>query len=122
MAVFRHWWLAPQPRTLTIARAPEPVGSTLGWPDNGALAVPVLLAACCATVLIQAGTNLHNDAADLERGADNPTVRLGPARVTALGWLPGAAVRAGAGACFALALLVGGYLVGVGGWPMSTPI
>ncbi len=66
---------------------------------------------------IQLGTNLHNDAVDSERGGDGPD-RIGPPRVTALGLLSGRNVKRGAAACFAVAALMGLYLVVVGGWPI----
>jgi 1,4-dihydroxy-2-naphthoate octaprenyltransferase len=68
-------------------------------------------------MLIQLGTNLHNDAADSKRGGDGPD-RVGPPRATASGLLDGAAVSRGACACFAVAALMGAYLVWVGGWPI----
>src|SRR5665647_2175892 len=68
-------------------------------------------------MFIQLGTNLHNDATDSERGGDGPD-RVGPPRVTASGLLNGSIVKRGAAACFALAALVGLYLVFVGGWPI----
>jgi 1,4-dihydroxy-2-naphthoate octaprenyltransferase len=68
-------------------------------------------------LLIQIGTNLHNDVSDFERGSDTPE-RLGPPRATAMGWLPGAAVRRAAWIAFALAFNFGIYLAWHGGWPI----
>jgi len=68
-------------------------------------------------MLIQIATNLHNDAADAERGGDGEG-RVGPLRATAAGLLSGDAVKRGALLCFALAALAGIYLVTVGGWPI----
>lgn len=116
--VVKYWWLAVRPKTLTIAVVPVLVGATLGWSDSGTLVVPVMVAALVAAIMIQAGTNLHNDAADFERGADDPVTRIGPPRVTAQGWLSVSAVRFGAKLSFAGAFLLGGYLVWVGGWPI----
>ena len=76
-----------------------------------------LLVALLAAMLIQIGTNLHNDVSDFERGADNAE-RVGPARATASGWLAPVAVRRAAFACFGLAVLLGIYLVWHGGWPI----
>ena len=52
-----------------------------------------------------------------ERGGDGPD-RVGPPRVTAMGLLSAADVKRGAAACFALAALMGLYLIAVGGWPI----
>jgi len=66
-------------------------------------------------MLIQIGTNLHNDAADYERGADTPE-RLGPARASAQGWFTSSQVKRAAHICFGFAFCIGIYLATVGGW------
>ena len=76
-----------------------------------------VLAALIGSVFIQLGTNIHNDAADFERGGDGPD-RIGPPRVTSSGLLTATAVNRGAILCFAIAALMGVYLVFVGGWPI----
>ncbi len=80
--------------------------------------VDVLIGTWLAALLIQIATNLHNDAADFERGADCAERRLGPVRVTSQGWLSAQEVYFAAQLSFALALLCGSYLVWVGGWPI----
>ena len=116
--MLRHWLAAVRPRTLPVAIAPVIVGTALAWAEQGAFSLAVLVAAGLGALLIQAGTNLHNDVADFERGADDPATRLGPPRATAEGWLAPSAVRRGAFACFAAAALVGAWLVWRGGWPI----
>lgn len=114
---WRVWWTAARPRTLSIAATPVLLGTASAWAEGAPFGwLPALAAFCCA-LLIQAGTNLHNDAADYERGNDTPE-RVGPLRVTAAGWARPAEVRAAALAAFAAAFLLGGYLVAVGGWPI----
>jgi 1,4-dihydroxy-2-naphthoate octaprenyltransferase len=76
-----------------------------------------VLVALLGSMAIQIGTNLHNDAADSERGGDGPD-RVGPARATAAGLLSVTRVKLGAASCFAVAALMGLYLVFVGGWPI----
>jgi 1,4-dihydroxy-2-naphthoate octaprenyltransferase len=114
-SAWRIWSAAARPRTLPLAAAPVLAGTALAWAEGAALLWGPALAALLAALLIQIGTNLHNDAADHERGNDLPD-RLGPLRVTAAGWASARTVHFAARAVFALALLLGLYLVAVGGW------
>ena len=118
MRTLRHWLSASRPRTLPVAVVPVVVGTAMAWQHAGAISVPILLATLVAALLIQVGTNLHNDVADFERGADEPGTRLGPRRATAEGWLSAAAVRRGAVLSFAGAGVVGLWLAWQGGWPI----
>lgn len=111
------WWLAIRPKTLTVSVAPLIVGHAVAWAQAGVLFWQPALVALLAAMLIQIGTNLHNDVGDFERGTDTPD-RLGPARVTAMGWLPAASVRRAAWAALALAFNFGIYLAYHGGWPI----
>lgn len=113
----RHWFLAIRPRTLGISVAPVITGSSLAWAETSQLAWLPALAALAAALLIQIGTNLHNDAVDFERGTDTPQ-RLGPPRATAQGWFRATEVKRAAHLSFGLALLFGIYLVWVGGLPI----
>jgi 1,4-dihydroxy-2-naphthoate octaprenyltransferase len=101
------WWTAARPRTLSLAAAPVLAGSALAWAEGAAPHWGAALATLAAALLIQIGTNLHNDAADFERGNDGAD-RLGPLRVTAAGWATAAQVRGAARAAFITALLSGG--------------
>jgi 1,4-dihydroxy-2-naphthoate polyprenyltransferase len=114
----RHWLTAVRPRTLPVAVVPVLVGKALAWHDVGALSMPILAATLLAALLIQVATNLHNDVADYERGADDPGTRLGPRRATAEGWLSPGAVRRGAWWAFSASGLVGLWLAWHGGWPI----
>ncbi|PWC38270.1 1,4-dihydroxy-2-naphthoate polyprenyltransferase [Azospirillum sp. TSO22-1] len=111
------WVQAVRPRTLTIAVVPVVVGLAFAWADARLFHPLVALATLLGAVLIQAGTNLYNDAADGERGLDTAG-RVGPPRVTAEGWASAAQVRHGAWICFGLAALIGLFLVAEGGWPI----
>ena len=111
------WWLAIRPKTLSVSVVPVLVGTSLAWSQQAAVLWLPALVALLAALLIQVGTNLHNDVADFERGADGPQ-RLGPPRATAMGWLAATAVRRGAWIAFALAFNLGVYLVHHGGWPI----
>lgn len=114
---WRVWWTAARPRTLTLATAPVVAGTALAWAEGTPMLWPVALAALLAALLIQIGTNLHNDAADYERGNDLAD-RLGPLRVTAAGWATAAQVRTASRMAFGLAFLLGIFLVVTGGWPI----
>ena len=111
------WWLAIRPKTLSVCAVPVVFGTALAYFEQGHLLWWPALAALLAAILIQIGTNLYNDVGDFERGADTAE-RLGPPRATAQAWLSARAVRRGARAAFALALLMGAALVAWGGWPI----
>ena len=111
------WLMAARPRTLALSASPVVVGAALAWAAQSRIHGPALVAALMGSACIQVATNLHNDAADSERGADGAD-RVGPPRVTASGLLSAGAVKRAAFTCFAVALLMGIYLVAVGGWPI----
>ncbi len=111
------WWQAARPKTLLVSFSPVLVGTALAYAETGQWMPWVAFVALLAALLIQIGTNLHNDVADFERGADTPD-RLGPPRATAMGWLTPHSVRRAAWACFAGAFLLGILLVWRGGWPI----
>ncbi|MBT8488979.1 MAG: 1,4-dihydroxy-2-naphthoate polyprenyltransferase [Gemmatimonadetes bacterium] len=112
----RAWILAARPKTLTAAIAPVAAGTGLAALHGAAAWLPAL-AALVGAVLIQIGTNLANDYYDFIRGGDTDE-RVGPVRVTQSGILPPETVRRGMVAVLAAAMLVGIYLVYVGGWPI----
>lgn len=109
--------MAARLRTLTISATPVMVGTALAWALERRIHWMAVLAALVGSVFIQLGTNIHNDAADFERGGDGPD-RIGPQRVTASGLLSATAVHRAAITCFSIAALMGAYLVFVGGWPI----
>ena len=115
--VLSSWVKATRPRTLSLSLTPVFVGAALAWSTERKLYPIAVLAALFASMLIQLGTNLHNDAADSERGGDGPD-RLGPLRVTASGLLAAHDVKRGSYVCFALAGMLGLYLSAIGGWPI----
>ena len=111
------WVMAARPRTLGLSVTPVIVGTALAWATTRQIHATAVFAALVGSMAIQLGTNLHNDAIDSERGGDGPD-RVGPPRVTAMGLLSGTSVKRGALVCFALAGLIGLYLVYAGGWPI----
>lgn len=116
----RLWWQAARPATLPAAVAPVLVGTAAGLADIGgasALRALPFVAALLGALLIQVATNFANDYSDFHRGADTHE-RMGPTRVTQAGLLTPAQVRRAIGVTFGLAVIVGAYLVWVGGWPI----
>ena len=108
--------MAARPRTLPAAGAPVLIGTGLAA-FRGAFALGPALAALAGALLIQVTTNLANDYYDFVRGADTGE-RIGPTRVTQAGLIPPGDVRRGMLVTMAAALVVGVYLVWVGGWPI----
>ncbi|MFZ0423395.1 MAG: 1,4-dihydroxy-2-naphthoate octaprenyltransferase [Xanthobacteraceae bacterium] len=111
------WILAARLRTLSLSMTPVAVGGALAWATERKIYWVAVVAAFIGSMLIQLGTNLHNDVRDCERGGDGPD-RVGPIRVTAAGLLSASSVKRAATMCCALAALVGFYLVLIGGWPI----
>jgi 1,4-dihydroxy-2-naphthoate octaprenyltransferase len=111
------WLVAARPRTLSLSMTPVAVGTAVAWAGERKVQWLAVAAALIASALIQLGTNLHNDAADAERGGDGPD-RIGPLRATASGLLSAVNVCRGAIASFAIAAIMGLYLIHVGGWPI----
>lgn len=112
----RAWAMAARPQTLPAAVAPVVVGTGLAV-DDGVFAFWPAVAALIGAVLIQIGTNFANDYYDAEKGVDAPD-RDGFTRVTAAGLIAPDSVRTAMVATFAVAILVGSYLVYVGGVPI----
>ncbi len=111
---WRIWWLASRPKTLTAAITPVFVGIAVALAEGVFTPLPAI-SALLVGLFIQIGTNLYNDYADYQRGADTPD-RLGPLRVTQAGLLPASVVRRGAIVAFGLAGLAGIYLIWRAGW------
>lgn len=112
-----RWISAARPKTLPLTLTPVIAGIALAVAETGSLALLIALGTLLAAMAIQIGTNLHNDAADFERGTDTPD-RLGPPRATAQGWLSARQVKTGAHLMFALAFALGMLLLLRGGLPI----
>jgi 1,4-dihydroxy-2-naphthoate octaprenyltransferase len=112
-AAARAWIAALRPATLGASVGPVVLGTAVAAAEGRAHA-GAALGALAVAVLLQIGTNLHNDLADHARGADGPG-RLGPPRAAASGWIGSRRLLAAAAACFAAAAVVGLALVGRAG-------
>jgi 1,4-dihydroxy-2-naphthoate octaprenyltransferase len=112
-----RWVSAARPKTLLLSATPVVAGIGLAVAQTGRLDAVTALVTLIAAVAIQVGTNLHNDAADFERGTDTAD-RLGPPRAAAQGWFTPQQVRKAAHLVFLTAFLLGTYLCWRGGWPI----
>ena len=112
----RAWLMAARPQTLPAAAAPVVVGTGLAVHDGVVAPLPAV-AALLGALLIQVGTNLANDYFDAVKGADTDDSE-GFTRVTQAGLIRPGRVRTATAAVFGLAVLVGSYLVYVGGVPI----
>lgn len=112
----KRWVMASRPATLSAAVVPVLVGSAVAWAQGTFAALPAL-AAGVGACLIQIATNFVNDVADFEKGADTHE-RLGPTRVVQAGLLSAEQVKQGILVTLFLTLMVGTYLVSLGGWPI----
>ncbi|PSQ23707.1 1,4-dihydroxy-2-naphthoate polyprenyltransferase [Halobacteriales archaeon QS_9_67_17] len=107
------WVMAARPQTLPAGAAPVVVGTGVAI-GRGEFAPLPALAALVGALLLQVGTNFANDYYDAVRGADTDD-REGFTRVTAGGLIEPAQVKRAMYATFALAILLGTYLVWIGG-------
>jgi 1,4-dihydroxy-2-naphthoate polyprenyltransferase len=110
------WLLAARIPTLPAAATPVIVGTAVGASIESFRLLP-FLGALIAALLIQIATNFANDYSDHAKGADTPD-RLGPTRATSAGLISPEAMKRATIITFGLAMLVGIYLITVGGWPI----
>ena len=114
---FQVWWLAIRPKTLSISVAPVLLATALAWSDHARISWFTFALILCSVLAIQIGTNLYNDAADFEKGADD-FERLGPERAAQQGWLTAKQIKSGALFSFGCAFISGIYLAWLGGLPI----
>ena len=108
--------MAARPQTLPAAAAPVLVGTGLAVYRDVFAPLPAL-AALVGALLIQVGTNFANDYYDAQSGVDSDE-REGFTRVTQSGLIGPSEVRRAMVGTFALAIVLGTYLVFVGGLPI----
>ncbi len=114
---WKAWILAARPKTLTAAVVPILVAGSLAQSESQHQIWWVSVLTLFASVFIQIGTNLVNDAVDFKKGADTET-RIGPQRVTQAGIFKGHQVMGVGSAFFGLAVICGIPLVWLGGVPI----
>jgi len=113
---FGAWLRAIRYHSFTASIIPVLVGSTLALLD-GEIAWTLVLAMLVAAVAVHAGANMANDFFDDRKGVDNDQT-LGPHKVIQLGLLTPVQVRNGMVAAFALATVLGVYIVLVTDWKL----
>jgi 1,4-dihydroxy-2-naphthoate polyprenyltransferase len=113
----QSWWIASRPKTLIVSFAPVLLGLALSYNNQVFSSISVGLLTLLASIFIQLGTNFINDLYDFLSGADDQN-RLGPTRVVQAGLLSQSQVRKAAYFNFSIALLIGVYLVMIGGIPI----
>ncbi len=111
---FESWLLASRPKTLLAAFVPVIIGSSIAAHQSVYKPFASLIALICA-VLIQMGTNFVNDLYDYYSGADSKE-RKGPQRVLTSGLISVKEMQIGIVITFALAFLLGVYLVFISDW------
>ncbi len=110
------WFDATRPKTLPAAAAPVIMGSAMAFYDN-LFHLPSALAALLGALFIQIGTNFANDYFDFKKGVDTEE-RLGPVRATSAGLIKPKVMKLAFIFTFALAFIIGLYLIYRGGWPV----
>ncbi len=112
----KAWLMAARPQTLPAGAAPVIVGTGLAV-RMGVFDPIAATFALVGALLLQIGTNFANDYYDAVQGADTDD-REGFTRVTAGGLIEPESVKRAMYATFGLAILVGTYLVYIGGVPI----
>lgn len=112
------WLMAIRPKTLILSISPVLLAGLLALEQSAPVVwfnLPIII---LSAMTIQIATNLWNDAIDATSGLDQAHERLGPPRVTSLGYLPAATVRKASVLSLVVASLCGLYLVISGGLPI----
>ena len=113
MGKTKYWIQAARPQTLIASLIPiVPISMLCIHLNRFSLAVFICTILC--SILIQVMTNFINDLYDFKKGADRSD-RVGPDRVVEKGYLNEKEVLVGVYVLLFLAVLLGGYLVSVGG-------
>jgi 1,4-dihydroxy-2-naphthoate polyprenyltransferase len=111
-----EWFRLARPFSLTASAVPVLLGTALAF-GEGAFALGPFLAMLFGSLLVQAATNMFNEFYDERRGLDVAGT-VGIAGTIVGGRMHARAVLMGALFCYTVALVLGIYLVVVGGWPI----
>ena len=112
----QHWWLAIRPKTLLASIGPILLGTGLASSESE-LHVGLFFVTLSCAVLLQISVNLANDLFDSLSGVDTAH-RLGPIRAVQSGAISIAAIKIALLITCSLAIVLGLYLIAIGGWPI----
>lgn len=108
------WLLAIRPKTLFASIGPVILGLSLAILSSGQINFLIAFLTLICALLLQISTNLVNDYFDAKTGVDS-NIRLGPKRVTQTGLIEAKQVKKIFTLTFALAFILGLYLMIHGG-------
>ena len=114
MNKYRYWLLAARPKTLIASAAPV-VASSILCIKYYSLDYFIFFCTLISAILIQIMTNFINDLYDFKKGADS-NKRIGPDRMIQKGNITEIEMKKGILFILILSILVGLYLVIIGGW------
>lgn len=117
MPVWQVWLLAARPFSLTAAFIPVTLGTVLAWLE-GHFNLTLYLLAVTVGILLQVGTNMVNTYYDYLNGVDTVASSGQSNPILVLGWLRPPQLLKGGYLAFALASLIGFYIVVLRGWPL----
>jgi 1,4-dihydroxy-2-naphthoate octaprenyltransferase len=115
-SLWQVWFRAVRPWSFTTSTIPIIAASALSLYDH-ALDPLALIVMLLASMLTHAGCNMANDYYDHRRGIDMSAIH-GPSGVIQHQWLTPAQVLGGAIVSFALATVLGLWIVAMAGWPI----
>mmetsp|Transcript_15049 Transcript_15049/g.31214 ORF Transcript_15049/g.31214 Transcript_15049/m.31214 type:complete len:343 (+) Transcript_15049:107-1135(+) len=108
--LWKIWFVAARPHTLPLSVAPNLIAYNAGVAfvdfDDTTSYFWLVVEWTLFCILMQLGTNLHNDYADFVKGADNEK-RVGQARATQKGWLTPFQTAMASGLTLLVGLLLG---------------
>lgn len=110
----KNWILAVRPKTLFASISPVILGLSIAYVHKASLNYFVAILTLLCALFLQIASNLANDYLDSLSGVDTEK-RLGPTRVTHAGLILEKSVRRALIFVLALALLIGIYLMWIGG-------
>jgi 1,4-dihydroxy-2-naphthoate octaprenyltransferase len=109
-----NWWLAIRPNTLLASIGPILLGTALATSEVQ-VNFGIFWAALLCAVSLQMSVNLANDLFDSLSGVDTQH-RLGPTRAVQSGLISVSAIKIGLAFTCTIAIILGLYLITVGGW------